>query len=256
MERTEWNGGKVVKAGFMSRIALYILASFALLFLPHPARAACSNPAGNEKDMIYNGDYHTYQFCNGISWMKMPGGVGAKGAMTQISTQNVSAGSSIQFTGLGSSYYYFKLLCTDVITSSSSADLQLQFGEGGAPAWETSNYVSANDYEYADGGGGGHTGGGWQTGDTGIDLNKNTSGTVYAVTAAPNSETVDLTLTNLGSSTMYKNAQGLTAVNYSGSFHADNIYGSYNGDSNPVTAIRLIPSTGTVTGRCNLYGMN
>jgi hypothetical protein len=29
----------------------------------------CSNPTGNEHDIVYNQDYHTYQFCNGTSWV-------------------------------------------------------------------------------------------------------------------------------------------------------------------------------------------
>lgn len=36
----------------------------------------CSNPAGNEADIKYNGDYHTYQFCNGTNWLSF-GGSGA-----------------------------------------------------------------------------------------------------------------------------------------------------------------------------------
>jgi len=45
---------------------------FAALFLAAvPARAACTNPAGSEKDIMYNNDYHTYQFCNGTSWIPL-----------------------------------------------------------------------------------------------------------------------------------------------------------------------------------------
>ena len=31
--------------------------------------AACTLPAGAERDFIYNGDYHAYQFCDGTSWV-------------------------------------------------------------------------------------------------------------------------------------------------------------------------------------------
>jgi hypothetical protein len=34
----------------------------------------CSSPAGNEDDILYNGNYHTYQFCNGTSWIPYGGG--------------------------------------------------------------------------------------------------------------------------------------------------------------------------------------
>ncbi len=45
-------------------LLLILLASLAA----RPVYAACANPAGNEGDIIYNADYHTYQFCNGTSW--------------------------------------------------------------------------------------------------------------------------------------------------------------------------------------------
>jgi hypothetical protein len=31
----------------------------------------CTSPQGNEGDQIYNGAYHTYQFCNGANWAAM-----------------------------------------------------------------------------------------------------------------------------------------------------------------------------------------
>jgi hypothetical protein len=43
-----------------------------LAFLPAaPIYADCSNPTGNEKDIIYNEDYHTYEFCDGTQWISM-----------------------------------------------------------------------------------------------------------------------------------------------------------------------------------------
>ena len=29
----------------------------------------CSNPTGNEGDIIYSHDYHVSQFCNGTNWV-------------------------------------------------------------------------------------------------------------------------------------------------------------------------------------------
>ena len=75
-------------------LSLYLL--FALIFLAAgPARADCSNPADPEKSMVYNNDYHTYQFCNGTQWLSMGGG-GAGSGMTLISTQTASASASLQ----------------------------------------------------------------------------------------------------------------------------------------------------------------
>lgn len=42
--------------------------------------SGCSNPTGTERKLIYNSDYHTYQFCNGDQWIKMGAGSGGGGA--------------------------------------------------------------------------------------------------------------------------------------------------------------------------------
>jgi hypothetical protein len=45
-----------------------------------PVQAACTNPAGNEADIIYNKDYHTFEFCNGTNWKAWgAGGAGGGG---------------------------------------------------------------------------------------------------------------------------------------------------------------------------------
>jgi hypothetical protein len=55
----------------MNELALIQLGSHA----PQPVfRQACTNPAGNEADANYNGDYHVYQFCNGTNWQSYEGG--------------------------------------------------------------------------------------------------------------------------------------------------------------------------------------
>jgi len=52
----------------MPRCLKINLLSFALLLLGGPVYAGCANPTGKEADLVYNGDYHTYQFCNGTVW--------------------------------------------------------------------------------------------------------------------------------------------------------------------------------------------
>jgi len=39
-----------------------------------PAYADCTGPAGKAADIIYNVDYHTYQFCNGTIWIQYRNG--------------------------------------------------------------------------------------------------------------------------------------------------------------------------------------
>lgn len=55
----------------MKRSALLLLA-IGMSFAPR-AFAACSNPAGNIGDVIYNADYLTLQFCNDTDWIRMGG---------------------------------------------------------------------------------------------------------------------------------------------------------------------------------------
>lgn len=56
------------------RPAPALLILLACLAAPH-ALANCTSPAGKEADVLYNKDFHTYQFCNGTAWIAMgPGG--------------------------------------------------------------------------------------------------------------------------------------------------------------------------------------
>ena len=41
------------------------------LFPAEPIHAGCSDPIGNERDMRYNDEYHTYEFCDGTQWVSM-----------------------------------------------------------------------------------------------------------------------------------------------------------------------------------------
>jgi hypothetical protein len=72
----------------------------------------CSNPTGKEGDIVYNGDYHTLQFCNGTGWFALGGAGGGGSGMNFISTQTASNSASLQWTSIGS-YNYYKLLCSN-----------------------------------------------------------------------------------------------------------------------------------------------
>jgi hypothetical protein len=53
------------------RHLFFFLADLLALFPVTPIYAGCSNPIGNEKDIIYNDHYHTYEFCDGTRWISM-----------------------------------------------------------------------------------------------------------------------------------------------------------------------------------------
>jgi hypothetical protein len=78
-----------------SSVFLYRLLPLLILlaFLPAvPVHAGtCSNPTGNERDIIYNSDYHTYQFCNGTKWFQFHSGLEASYQATNNPT--IPAGS-------------------------------------------------------------------------------------------------------------------------------------------------------------------
>jgi hypothetical protein len=57
--------------------------------------SACSNPAGNEADEIYNGDYHVWQFCNGTNWIN----AGAEMSPDTIAAANEFGDTNIESTG-------------------------------------------------------------------------------------------------------------------------------------------------------------
>ena len=42
-----------------------------LICYVNPSNGACSNPTGSENQLTYNKDYHTYQYCNGTTWVRV-----------------------------------------------------------------------------------------------------------------------------------------------------------------------------------------
>lgn len=55
------------------RPARFLLAALVMIGSTGAVWAACSNPTGQEGESVYNGTYHTLQFCNGTQWMAMGG---------------------------------------------------------------------------------------------------------------------------------------------------------------------------------------
>lgn len=51
--------------------ACYFLMLVGLVIVAPAANAACSNPAGERADIVYNGDYEVPQYCDGTNWISM-----------------------------------------------------------------------------------------------------------------------------------------------------------------------------------------
>ena len=234
---------------------LWQILLFALTCLAAgPARAGtCSNPTGTEHDIVYNQDYHTYQFCNGTTWLSMGGGGGgSSGGLTLISTQTASASASLQFTSLPTSYNTLFLNCNGLQPVTNNTSLELQYGEGGTPTWKTSNY-SYTVILATDNGPGG-TG---NNAAAGIILNY--PGEVGNDTTKQ-SQNVKVWIHNITSTTLYKHVSftgevydTTNAAPYDGMVGG----GTYPGDTNAITAIRVLYASGNIgVGQCSLYGMN
>lgn len=57
---------------YVNRLCLLImLVGLGVILSPHSAYAACSNPAGEEGEQVFNSTYRNMQFCNGTDWIAM-----------------------------------------------------------------------------------------------------------------------------------------------------------------------------------------
>jgi len=166
---------------------------------------------------------------------------------TLVATQTVSAGTAIQFTGLAGNAPY-RLTCHGVQVGTNNVHVELQVGEGSAPSWETaSSYwvaaaannssgsaVASFDSQAA--------GGIWLDWSTGIMSN---AGTALAL--------FDILFADLAAAG-YKKFNFTGALdNGSGNSNSTFGYGAWHGDTGAVTAVQLVPSSGTISGTCNLY---
>ena len=80
--------GAHLKRFCLCRAAILLAVLLAVLFSPGAARAACSNPAGNAGNMIYNNDHHVMQYCDTTNWIGMgPNGAGGAGCSSPAGSE-------------------------------------------------------------------------------------------------------------------------------------------------------------------------
>jgi hypothetical protein len=239
----------------LAKFSRLILLAGVLAFLPSaPVHAGtCSNPTGNEADMTYNRDYHTMQFCNGTTWMSMAGGGGgSSGGLTLISTKTASASASLQFTNLPTSYNTLFLNCLGLLGSVGTGSIQVKVGEGATPTWETGSHYTVSLSFFATGMGA-NPAGSYSTTDADLTGN-NPPG---ESTTIPGS--IKLYIDGVASASRYKMATFFTSIYTDTSIPSMvTVAGSgyWNNDTNPVAALEVVPTSGTVTGTCSLYGLN
>jgi hypothetical protein len=179
------------------------------------------------------------------------GGVSGTRALTLISTQTASSSTSLQFTGLPSTYNTLFLNCSGLFTSGKTVTPRLQIGEGAGPAWETgAHYTTNSEFIYTSGGPG-------QCNTTTAETMFECGGTIPSDPQEPFS--LKAYIDNVGSSSMYKQIIASTYLWWPKlAGHANfNYTGYWNADKNPITGIELVAAGGKwVSGQCSLYGMN
>jgi hypothetical protein len=152
----------------------------------------------------------------------------------------------MSFTGLATYLTYF-LACSQVFPATNSSEIQVQFGEGGTPTWNTTaNYtwvvmaLGSNSTTMANG---------VSTSDTGISPagGGSTNALVNAISFWGYLN--DVTLSGATHAfTFTGSAQGAN-------FYVENGAGTWASDTNPITAVRVISSSGNLSGKCTLYGL-
>jgi hypothetical protein len=117
-------------------------------------------------------------------------------------------------------------------------------------------YTWANDYFFpGDNGGVGSGSSGGSSPDIGIGISNGGSTAI-----SPGAGQIDLTISNLAGTTYNKNAIGVYYAPQGGTAtdsYGGAVVGTYGGDTNAITALRVIPQSGTLsTGTCSLYGLS
>ena len=173
---------------------------------------------------------------------------GGGDALVKVASVTASSSSSIQVTGLGSSYNTYFVDCAGLLLSSDQA-LRLYVGEGAGPTWETgSTYTRQGLFtSQASGTVGGDnvtTGNGALVNSGGGSLTKPRSLRFF--------------IDNVSSVSLAKNITSVTAV------YVDNLASTgyvreasyWNADTNAITGVELVPDVGNIaSGTCTLYGL-
>ena len=175
----------------------------------------------------------------------------SSGAMTLISTQTASGSSYLTWSGL-TTYNNYYLVVDGLKGSTNNTQLYFQFGEGSTPTWQTSNY----NVSFVESSSSGTANTNVYPGNANGFLGYNGA----LSTISGNGNIVTVNFVNFLSSSVYKTY----VANYcyiSGSAGATvntGIFGgSYVGDTNPITAIRLFASSGNIaSGTASLYGIS
>lgn len=118
----------------------FVVSLFALVLAPLASFAACSDPSGNEGEVIYNSTAKMLQFCNGTVWVNAAGiapgsgGGGGKPTYAGLSSGTTNGDVTDEVAGLnalcdatypGSRPLYsseYKYIASDIVGSSGATE--------------------------------------------------------------------------------------------------------------------------------------
>lgn len=167
-----------------------------------------------------------------------------------LSTQTVSSVVNVDFTsGLNSTYTKYRIEMTNVVPGTDNVNLLLRGSTNGG-----SSYLSTNEY-YAgmssinSGATAANT-----TNNAGTAITLNGSNTLDNASGSSSCE-VTLTLSNLSSSAFYKHMMWQTAQSVSSTSVANTTGSGMIATTSPVNAIRLLASSGNISGTFTLWGI-
>ena len=176
-------------------------------------------------------------------------GIGPIGGWMKLQTE--TSGTQIDFDkGIGSTYDFYKIVCSNVHVSADGADINLRYGYG-SPSIA---YQTGANYRYA-----------------AYRIASNTLRTFYENDGDATSILMIKDIGNLAGEmcdfVLYFQApSGSTNYNncrWEGSWHLSDDTkvvhgygtGTYDDDTDPVTGMRIYPSSGTLTGTFTSYGL-
>ena len=188
---------------------------------------------------------------NGTAWVSSAPGGGS--AMTLISTQTATSGTSVTWTGL-SGYNKYQLIFENVISASNGLFLYLQLGTGSSPTYVTSGYniQTIAGYNYN-----GTPYNGATTNNSAFIIAGAAAGMYNGGTTTGASGSVILTGMLGGSNQCALSTSYSIFSATSGSFETD-INNGMSTNTTAVTAVKILFSTGTATftnGKFSLYGI-
>ncbi len=164
-----------------------------------------------------------------------------------LGSVSVSNAAALQLTGIDPSFGAYQLSCTGLYPNTNGGALQLQVGEGAHSTWQHGIYTNAG-YNIPE--------------STGTLATFDSHTTAFMITgglgaASPDAATVLLaTFDALGATAVHHKINWQLSFVDSVSQSTNSLHGggSYNGDTNAVTGLQLLASSGHITGKCTLYG--